>query len=130
MLNVYWLRLGIQHQPIHPASPQENGGHARMHHTLKRRAIHPARANAHAQQRAFNAFRTEYNQERPHSHHGGTPPGAHYTSSPLQQRLLFLANALDNYYVGLEEIDDGIWSIYFGTVLLARFDERNGVIRE
>ncbi len=46
-----------------------------------------------------------------------------------QNRLLFLANALDSYRVGLEEVDDGIWSIYFGTVLLARFDERDDVIR-
>ena len=27
-------------------------------------------------------------------------------------------------WVGLEEIDDGIWSLYYGPVLLARFDER------
>ena len=46
-----------------------------------------------------------------------------------QNRLLFLANALDSYRVGLEEVDDGIWSIYFGTVLLVRFDERDDVIR-
>ena len=26
-LNVWWLRLGIQHQRIRPASPQENGAH-------------------------------------------------------------------------------------------------------
>jgi hypothetical protein len=46
-----------------------------------------------------------------------------------QNRLLFLANALDSYRVGLEEVDDGIWSIYFGTVRLVRFDERDDVIR-
>jgi hypothetical protein len=45
------------------------------------------------------------------------------------KRLLFLANALDTYHIGLEEVDDGIWSIYFGTVLLARFDERDYIIR-
>ena len=48
----------------------------------------------------------------------------------VQSRLLYLANALDNYSVGLEEVDDGIWSIHFGTVLLARFDERDDIIRE
>ena len=155
-LNVWWMRLGIQHQRIHPASPQENGAHERLHRTLKREAIAPPRANMRAQQRAFDAFRHEYNEERPHSHHGGTPPGAHYTPSPrpypatlppldypghflvkrvtdagtirFQSRLLYLATALDNYYVGLEEVDDGIWSIHFGTVLLARFDERDGII--
>ena len=38
-LNVWWLRLGIQHQRTRPASPQENGAHERMHKTLKAEAI-------------------------------------------------------------------------------------------
>ena len=28
-------------------------------------------------------------------------------------------------YLGLEEVGDGIWAIYFGPLLLGRFDERN-----
>ena len=48
----------------------------------------------------------------------------------FQSRLLYLANALDNYVVGLEEVDDGIWSIHFVSVLLARVDERDDIIRE
>ena len=28
-------------------------------------------------------------------------------------------------YVGLEEVDDGVWSLYFGPLLLARFHEDN-----
>jgi putative transposase len=27
-------------------------------------------------------------------------------------------------YVGLEEIDNGIWTVYFGPLKLGRFDER------
>jgi hypothetical protein len=27
--------------------------------------------------------------------------------------------------VGLEEVADGIWSVYFGRLLLGRFDERD-----
>lgn len=42
----------------------------------------------------------------------------------LKHKLLFIANALKQELVGLEEIGDGIWSIYFGTVLLGRVDER------
>jgi transposase InsO family protein len=30
-----WLRLGIQHQRIQPAHPEQNGAHERMHKTLK-----------------------------------------------------------------------------------------------
>ncbi len=88
-LNLWWLRLGITHQRIHPASPQENGAHERMHRTLKAEATRPPTGNLAAQQRAFRAFRQEYNQERPHAALGGDPPAAHYThsSSEYPERL-------------------------------------------
>ena len=35
-LSVWWMQLGIVHQRILPASPQENGAHERMHRELKR----------------------------------------------------------------------------------------------
>jgi transposase InsO family protein len=151
-LTVWWMRLGIQHQRIRPASPQQNGAHERMHKTLKRGAIRPARATRQAQQRAFNTFRTEYNDERPHqSLHGATPSSRYHTSPRpyprvlpaidypshflikdvtaagtfrLGDRLYFLTNALRHYPVGLEEVDDGLWSVFFCHVLLARIDER------
>jgi hypothetical protein len=44
------------------------------------------------------------------------------------KRLLFLANSLKQHVGGLEEVDDGLWSIYFCNVLLARVDERDYVI--
>ncbi len=47
----------------------------------------------------------------------------------LNQRLLFIANSLKPHVLGLEEIGDGVWSIYFCNVLLARVDERDYVIR-
>ena len=43
-------------------------------------------------------------------------------------KLLFLSNALRHYPVGLEEVEDGIWSVYFCHVLLARIDERTGTL--
>jgi putative transposase len=48
----------------------------------------------------------------------------------FQSRLLFLAKPLTGYHVGLEETDDGVWAIYFNTILLATFDERDYVIHE
>jgi transposase InsO family protein len=156
-LNVWWMRLGIQHQRIHPGRPQENGAHERMHKTLKRRAIRPPRGDAPAQQRAFNRFRAEYNTERPHAALGGTTPASHYQPSPrpyparlpaqvypghflvkkittggtfrFQHRLLFIASSLTDHHIGLDETDEGIWSIYFNTVLLAKLDERDYIIR-
>ena len=47
----------------------------------------------------------------------------------LNKRLLFIANALKQHPVGLEEVDDGIWSIHFCRVLLGRVDERDYIIR-
>ena len=55
-LNVWWMQLGIVHQRIAPASPQENGRHERMHRELKRETTRPAARTARAQQRRFDAF--------------------------------------------------------------------------
>ncbi len=156
-LNVWWMRLGIQHQRILPAHPQQNGAHERMHKTLKRGACLPARADLAAQQRAFNRFRAEYNDERPHEALHGRTPGSLYQPSPraytgalppqeypghfivkkvtaagtfrFRHRLLFIANALQQHLIGLEEVGDGLWSIYLNKVLLARLDERDFLIR-
>ena len=156
-LNVWRLRLGIQHQRILPASPHQNGAHERMHKTLKGDAIRPPRPNLTTQQRAFNAFRHLYNEERPHEALGCRPPASLYRPSAreyvgalppveypghfivkrvtnagtirLKKRLLFIANALKQHPVGLEEVDDGIWSIHFCNVLLGRVDERDYIIR-
>lgn len=156
-LNVWWLRLGIQHQRILPAHPQQNGAHERMHKTLKGEAIRPPRACLATQQRAFNVFRRLYNDERPHDAlHGRTPASLYGPSRraypralpPVEypghfivkrvtnagtvrfkKRLLFIANALKQHPIGLEEVADGIWSIYFCAVLLGRIDERDYIIR-
>jgi transcriptional regulator with XRE-family HTH domain len=48
----------------------------------------------------------------------------------FKHRLLCIANALKQHHIGLEEVDDGIWSIYFNRVLLARLDERDCIIRD
>jgi putative transposase len=156
-LNVWWLRLGIQHQRILPAHPEQNGAHERMHKTLKGEVCRPPQSCLATQQRAFNVFRRLYNDERPHEALGNRPPAALYRPSSrsytgtlppveypghflvkrvtnagtirLKKRLLFLSNALQQHPVGLEEVDDGIWSIHFCHVLLGRVDERDYIIR-
>jgi transposase InsO family protein len=156
-LNVWWLRLGIQHQRILPAHPQQNGAHERMHKTLKRGACRPPRAHLRAQQRAFDRFRAEYNDERPHQFLDGGTPGSRYRRSPrrytgtvppleyprhfivkrvtnagtirFKTRLLYLSTALRQHRIGLAEVDDGIWSLYFCDVLLGRLDERQALAK-
>lgn len=151
-LRTWWLRLGIHHQRIQPAHPQQNGAHERMHKTLKRGACRPARGSLSAQQRAFNQFRSRYDEERPHASLQGATPGSRYGSSPrpfpdplppieyrghllvrtitgagtfrFKERILFLSHALTNHPIGPEETEDGWWSVYFCHVLLGRIDER------
>jgi putative transposase len=155
-LNVWWMRLGIAHQRIRPARPQENGCHERMHKTLKYEATRPPERDRLAQQRRFAQFRAEYNTERPHEALGGKPPASCYACSPrvypdtlppleypghfvvkpvtaagtfrFKHKLLFIAHALAHHRIGFEEVAEGVWSIYLGTVLLGRLDERTYVI--
>ncbi|MFL5574709.1 MAG: hypothetical protein ACJ79S_01865 [Gemmatimonadaceae bacterium] len=47
----------------------------------------------------------------------------------FKDRLLFIAHALQQHHIGLEETGEGVWSIYFGPVPLARLDERDHIIR-
>jgi putative transposase len=80
-LSAWWLKLGIVPHFIHPASPQENGRHERMHRTLKAQTSAPPAKNAPEQQVRFDDFRRHYNQERPHEALGQRPPAEAYTQS-------------------------------------------------
>lgn len=93
-LAVWWLRLGIAPERIALAAPQQNGRHERLHRTLKAEAIglrgrsRPA-ATARGQQARFDAFRLEYNHERPHEALGLRPPALvyHRSARPAPHQL-------------------------------------------
>ena len=151
-LSVWWIKLGIELIRIEPGHPEQNGRHERMHRTLKAETTRPPAANLPAQQRLFDRFQREYNTERPHEALGQLTPVEVYRPSPRayparlpaieypghyevrrvthngcmfwQRDYLFVTRVLTNEYIGLEEIDEGVWSVYFGPLLLGRFDER------
>jgi transposase InsO family protein len=151
-LSVRWLKLGIRLERIEPGHPEQNGRHERMHRTLKQETARPPAADRGAQQERFDRFRSVYNEQRPHEalaqktpaelYHSSGRPYPEKTPEPeypghfevrwvrpnggikWQGEFLFLSQALSGERVGLEESDDGVWSVYFGLVLLARFDER------
>ena len=151
-LSVWWIRLGIQPLQIQPGHPEQNPRHERMHRTLKEHTARPPAANRSAQQQAFDRFRFEYNQERPHQGLQAKTPAEVYRPSPrayprrlpaleypghweirrvgsngclgFQGKEWFVSQVLRGQKVGLEEVEDGLWSVYFGPVLLGRYDER------
>jgi hypothetical protein len=155
-LNVWWMQLGIVHQRITPASPQENGAHERMHRELKRETTRPPASNLRGQQRKFDFFQKRYNEERPHDGIDGELPAERWEPSPrpyperiappeypshlevrrvsaagtfrLKAKQPFLSNALADEHIGLEEVGDGVWNLVFYRTLLGKIDERTGEI--
>ena len=151
-LSVRWLKLGIRLKRIAPGHPEQNGSHERMHRTLKAETARPPAANRLVQQARFDEFRRVYNEERPHEALEQQPPASLYEASrrpypgkvpeseypghfevrsvrgdgciKWQGEMLFVSEALAGERIGLEEVDDGIWSVSLGTVLLARFHAR------
>jgi transposase InsO family protein len=149
-LAVYWMKLGIVPERIEPGHPEQNGRHERMHRTLKEETASPAAANRRAQQRVFDRFRSEYNDERPHEALGQRTPGSVYVPSlrqypervpepeydeGLQVRRVyphgqfkwhgqdvFLSEVLAGEPVGLEQLDERYWCVYFATFPIAVFD--------
>lgn len=102
-LSVWWQRLGIRHDRITPGKPQQNGRLERFHRTLAELVEEPA-SDVHAQQRAFDRFRHEYNHVRPHEALRLKPPLTAYEPSPRRypRRLRDLDYP---YEVRVERID-------------------------
>lgn len=156
-LSVWLIRLGITPERIRPAHPEENGAHERMHRTLKQQTAKPPHASAVAQQRAFDRFQAEYNDERPHEAIGMKTPAQVYTPSPrpfpkrlpeveyaagsttrlvttngtinFQDKRIYLSNALIDQDVRLEETN-GRWDVWFGPVLLGQLDLERETIKK
>ena len=83
-LGVWWVKLGIIPERIEPGKPEQNGRHERMHKTLKAETAAPPAAGLAQQQRRFDYFRHQFNQQRPHEALGQRTPAQHYAPSPRQ----------------------------------------------
>lgn len=149
-LSAWLIKLGVLPEYISAGQPQQNGRHERFHRTLKAETARPPARSIAAQQRRFDAFCREFNRDRPHEALGQRPPERLHVRSPRpfptsigdptypgyyeRRRIdngyvlwkstrLFLGRGLDKELVGLVEIDQGCWEIYFGPLCLGRIHD-------
>jgi transposase InsO family protein len=144
-LSVWWIRLGILPERIEPGQPQQNPRHERMHKTLKQATANPPAQTLREQQRAFDYFRADYNNHRPHEALGQTPPARHYESSwrpwreprdpdydegvvvrrvaangsvAFRGHCARVGAPLEGQLLGFQQTDEEEWEIYFGPLLI------------
>ena len=129
-----------------------------MHRTLKDETTRPAAATLRGQQIRFNRFRDEFNNVRPHEALDQETPASCYRPSRRsyprrvpkveypdhyekrlvsrnggirwQSQWVNVSHVLSEQYVGLEEVDEGRWDVYFGHVRLGQLDERTFRIQD
>ena len=141
-LSVWWLANGIDLECSRPGCPQDNGGHERMHRDVARElegVVYEER------QAAFDTWRREFNQERPHQALGmrvpsecyapskqrwqGPPDALHYPGMATRRvqkngvfrhegQPIFLSQALRGWDVGLRRTDEGRFEVFFAQLLL------------
>lgn len=158
-LAVWLIELGIEPVYSDPGHPEQNGRHERMHRELKAEATRPPGYNLQAQQRKLNAFLREYNEERPHAALALETPASVHQPSPRpypskirewdypkemvvryvcrngairwgHSKWVGVTTALSEKYVGLEEMGEGIWGVYFRKKRLGFFNEKIGRIHD
>lgn len=155
-LSVWWIKLGVYPERIEPGRPEQNGRHERMHRTLKAETATPPSSDMRSQQKSFDNFCVEFNNERPHEALGQRRPSDVYKTSTRSYpkktpeiyypsgfvvrmvrysgeikwrgSFVYVSQLLAGEPVGLYQMDNDRWAVYFGMVKLGQLDERIGRI--
>jgi putative transposase len=129
-----------------------------MHRTLKQEATIPPASSLRGQQQKFDCFREEFNQVRPHEAIAMKRPGEIYEPSKrsMPRRIetydypshyivrrvsrsgtirvfgkqFFVSNTLHEDFVGLEEVDDGVYDLFFCFYQIGRYELRANKIHD
>jgi len=149
---VWLMKIGVVPEFITPGAPQENGEHERMHRTLKEETAKPPKATQAEQQQAFDHFRRDFNEVRPHEALGQVPPKKRYEpssksytgklSSPeyvdcevrwannsgrvsFRGKGFSVGSPLAKEPVGFTQIADDLFEVKYGPIRLGFFCERD-----
>lgn len=149
-LSAWWLALGIDLERGRPGCPQDNGAHERMHLDIMRE-LESGRIGR--DQAAFDTWRHEFNNERPHEALGmafpaevyqpstrsyeGTPDEIDYGAMESRRvsgstgvinykgEIYPISACLGGWNVGLSPSQENEWvEVWFSRLLLGHIDER------
>lgn len=148
-LSAWWMTLGIIPDRTEPGCPGQNGSLERFHSDLAREVEGRTPGGILANQKVLDSWREEYNSVRPNEAIGLKTPDSVYTTSPriytgdveeleypfgFQRRKvkkdgffkwktmeIMLSSAFRGHYIGLKELKDGNFHVYFTEQLLGTF---------
>jgi putative transposase len=157
VLSVWFLKLDIWPDRIAPGRPDQNARHERMHRTLKQDVAAPPAATLAEQQARLDAWREDFNTNRPHEALGQRCPAMLYEPSPRafpatirdwsypadhharrvdgkgyikwREGGVYLSEALRGETVALTRRDDGDWTVRFRGFDLATLTDATADIR-
>jgi putative transposase len=156
-LAIKLIKAGVTPEWIRPGKPQDNGRHERFHLTLKNEIGSPPARTLTSQEHLMRKFHYYFNHQRPHEALGQVTPASVYTPSiriwdghlrspeypePYAVRKVmqcgcikvlgskyFLSESLYQEPVGLKEIDNGVFQVWYGPISLGTIDLRKGFQR-
>ena len=152
-LSVEWVKLGIELERIEPGHPEQNGSHERMHRTFGEEV--EVQEDVVTQQRELDRFRHGFNDVRPHEALGQRTPASSYCRSlrpyPAELRVpeyadmdvrwvhharikwrgheLVLGRVLENEPVGLRQVGENCWDLFYADVPLGAVVETASGLR-
>jgi hypothetical protein len=151
-ISAWLIRLGVTVSHGRPLHPQTQGKDERFHRTLKLEVVsrRPVWRDLADVQAAFDGWRPQYNFERPHEALGFEVPGSRYAPSlrayparlpaieynadfevrrvhesgrvKLKKRRYFIGRAFAGEPVGLLQVGEAVWDLYFCHQRIARID--------
>ena len=146
-LSVHLIKAGVTPEWINPGHPEENGRHERFHRSMESEIASPPADTFIEQLSRIKYFVDEFNFERPHEALGLEVPASWYEPSRriwdgklrspeydtsevlvrkvgqngciyMNQNDSYIGSVISGEYVGLKQIDEDSYRVFYGPVFL------------